>query len=130
MAQGRKTGGRVAGTPNKATAEKQQTVDDALAEAFALLGPVAIKELMPAAAHLYAGRSLIIAGLVRPGLALLEVAMPFYDAKKVARPEAGDDSDGRILIVGGLPDDVADDPSAHSVTQPIESPDGGEAGAE
>lgn len=107
-APGERRGGRQKGTPNKATAAKRQAVDDALAQGFALLGPVALDGLTPAQAMLHAMRVLLHAGLPGPAMAIAEKAAPYFDAKKAA---TGDD-DGRdiggIVIHGGLPDDDRD----------------------
>lgn len=109
MAQGRKTGGRQKGTPNKATIARQEAEALSLAEAqAAVLAGVDLSALegitglqvmrLAMAAHLQAGN-------LDKAAAWGERVAPYETSKPVARDPNAGTSERTILIRGGLPDD-------------------------
>jgi hypothetical protein len=117
---GERRGGRKKGTPNKATNAKRNELEDALAEAFRLLGPVAIENLTPLQVMLRSMRTLLHAGLVQPALAIAKEAAPYVDAKKAPKMADGPETEGGIQINGGLPDNAAEIGPVSTLPNPLE----------
>lgn len=83
MAQGRKTGGRQKGTPNKATAAKQAALD----AAAGLIPPEIIDRLTPAEYLDAVWKALAKSGEMTAALKVAIEAAPYFNAKKVAKAE-------------------------------------------
>lgn len=80
-APGERRGGRVAGTPNKATAAKKADFHSALALVFANYSHEFIDGLTPARLQLIAMREATKAGFIQSALAIARDAAPYFDAK-------------------------------------------------
>jgi hypothetical protein len=102
-APGERRGGRQKGTPDKATAERQALLDQALADAFAALGPEFIDTLSPAQYQDRVWREAAKAAHHRAAFVMAGQAAPYFDAKKVAAPSGSDDDPAAVTITGGLP---------------------------
>jgi hypothetical protein len=106
-APGERRGGRKKGTPDKAVAERQALLDQALADAFEALGPEFIDTLSPAQYQDRVWREAAKAAHHRAAFVMAGQAAPYFDAKKVAAP-SGSNDDGAVTITGGLPSDAND----------------------
>lgn len=106
MANGRKTGGRIKGTPNKATEAKREGVAEALKVALAGIGPVAIDEMSPAGYLRFCFREAAKAGFPQAAAALAKDAAPYFDARiSPVDPTGGADVGVTTIVVrGGLPE--------------------------
>src|SRR5437588_3287443 len=91
---GERRGGRLKGTPNKATAEKRDTLNEALKLASEQLGPEEMALLAKSPANLmrFAAMELAKAGLWREATAIAKDAAPYFD-KRLAPTDTGDGDD-------------------------------------
>ena len=103
-APGERRGGRQKGTPDKATAERQALLDQALSDAFAVLGPDFIETLSPAQYQDRVWREAAKAQHHRAAFVMAGQAAPYFDAKKVAAAGGAGEENKAIVVTGGLPD--------------------------
>jgi hypothetical protein len=98
---GERRGGRQKGTPDKAVAERQTLLDQALADAFAALGPDHIEKLTPAQYQDRAWKEAAKAGHHRAAFAMAGQVAAFFDAKKapVAAPTGDPNASHQGYIV-------------------------------
>ena len=83
-----KTGGRVAGTPNKATAEVKRAAQAYTEQALRTLGAILSNEDMPAAARVAACREILDRGHGKP-MQAVEISAPEDSlAERLARARA------------------------------------------
>ena len=88
MAQRRKTGGRQAGTPNKATVARHDTERDAILRATADLTPEMIQAMTPLQIMERAAAVMALAGLWKAAADIAADAAPYRHAKLApATPE-------------------------------------------
>lgn len=114
-APGERRGGRQKGTRNKATAERDEDLDTALAAAFAALGPDFIDGLSPAMLQLIAMREAAKAGFIRAAAAMADRAAPYFDAKKASEAVKDDSGNAVVIVRGGFRTadlDASDSPDA------------------
>src|SRR5947209_103510 len=97
---GERRGGRAKGTPNKATAERRDALNEALKLAREHLGPEEIELLGKSPANLmrFAAIEAAKAGLWREATAMARDAAPYFD-KKLAPTDTGDGDDNRTTII-------------------------------
>lgn len=103
MAEGRKTGGRQKGTPNKATVARSAARHKAIATAVALLGDDVIDNMLPADFLNLAWRSLAKKGMIAEAVPIAKEAAPYFNAKLAPKEDAGGSDDSGIIVNGGLP---------------------------
>lgn len=103
-APGEYRGGRRKGTPNKATAERRASIDEALSAAFDVLAPEQIDQISPATVMITAMRGLVRARLIGPAVTLAKEVAPYFDAKLAPRGDSGSDNKLVVVVRGGLED--------------------------
>lgn len=96
---GERRGGRTKGTPNKATAERQEDLDQALADAFAEFDQDFINNLSETEFQRLAWRAAVKAGHIRAAFAMSKEAAPYFVARPA--PKHPDDEAANVIIIRG-----------------------------
>jgi hypothetical protein len=114
---GERRGGRQAGTLNKATEAKQLPLHEALALAFAQLGPEKIDTMSPANLQLHAMRELFKQGYCHAAMAIADRVAPYFDPKLASEvhrvftddsKRSADDIDAELAAIRSAAKDAAE----------------------